>query len=43
MVHVIGYTEAIADVLGHAEASPQMRREPGGPGALEQDPLEPFL
>jgi len=43
MVHVIGYAKAIADELGHAGARPQIRREPGGLGALEQDPLEAFL
>ena len=43
MVHVICYAEAIADELGHAGARPQTRREPGGLGALKQDPLEPFL
>jgi hypothetical protein len=40
VVHVIRYAEAIADELGHTRASPQIRREPGGPGALEQDSLE---
>ncbi len=43
MIHVIGYAEAIADELGHAGASPQIRREPSGLGALEQDPLEALL
>jgi hypothetical protein len=43
MVHVIGHAEALADELGHAGASPQIRRETGGLGALEQDPLEAFL
>jgi hypothetical protein len=43
MVHVIGYAEALADELGHAGARPQIRREPGGLGTLEQDPLEALL
>jgi hypothetical protein len=43
MVHVIGYAEAIADKLGHAGASPQIRREPGGFGSLEQGLFQAFL